>query len=159
MRLVHIDQGERRALGRDERGEGGPRDRGFVVEERALPSDEQIDALRDVWLAFVGRVSVLLSRRRRSPRAPTSAMKRSMPLLAMVRQRRGPRRDRAGLSRPLRDERTEVRFQPDEKDQAETLARKLGKPKPEVRIDAGASGCPRRGSPGCGRRWATSCAT
>lgn len=106
----------------------------FVVEERALPSDEQIDALRDVWLAFVGRVSVLLASTAQSSRADVGHDEVDA-LLAMVRQRRDPAEIERAIA-ALRDERTEVRFSR-MKDQAETLARKLGKPKPDVRIDAG----------------------
>lgn len=106
----------------------------FVVEERALPSDEQIDALRDVWLAFVGRVSVLLASTAQSSRADVGHEEVDA-LLAMVRQRRDPAEIERAIA-AFRDERTEVRFSR-MKDQAETLARKLGKPKPDVRIDAG----------------------
>lgn len=106
----------------------------FVVEERALPSDEQIDALRDVWLAFVGRVSVLLASTAQSSRADVGHEEVDA-LLAMVRQRRDPVEIERAIA-AFRDERTEVRFSR-MKDQAETLARKLGKPKPDVRIDAG----------------------
>ncbi|WP_437992493.1 nitrate- and nitrite sensing domain-containing protein [Sorangium sp. So ce145] len=106
----------------------------FVVEERALPSDEQIDALRDVWLAFVGRVSVLLASTAQSSRADVGHEEVDA-LLAMVRQRRDPAEIERAIA-ALREERTEVRFSR-MKDQAETLARKLRKPKPEVRIDAG----------------------
>ncbi|WP_437279827.1 nitrate- and nitrite sensing domain-containing protein [Sorangium sp. So ce375] len=106
----------------------------FVVEERALPSDEQIDTLRDAWLAFVGRVSVLLVSTAQSSRADVGHEEIDA-LLDMVRQRRDPAEIERAIA-ALRDERTEVRFNR-MKDQAETLARKLGKPKPDVRIDAG----------------------
>ncbi|WP_437590972.1 nitrate- and nitrite sensing domain-containing protein [Sorangium sp. So ce1000] len=106
----------------------------FVVEERALPSDEQIDALREVWLAFVGRVSVLLASTAQSSRADVGHEEIDA-LLEMVRQRRDPAEIERAIA-AFRDERTEVRFNR-MKDQAEPLARKLGKPTPDVRIDAG----------------------
>ncbi|MGK4002359.1 nitrate- and nitrite sensing domain-containing protein [Sorangium sp. So ce1036] len=106
----------------------------FVVEERALPSDEQIGALRDAWGAFASRVSGLLASTAQATRVDVGH-EEIEALLEMARARRDP----AELERAigaLRDERTEVRFNR-MRDQAETLARKLGKPKPAVRIDAG----------------------
>ncbi len=106
----------------------------FVVEERSLPPDEQIDALRDAWSAFVARVGGLLASTAQASRVDVDD-EEIEALLAMVRQRR----DHAEVERAigaLRDERTEVRFNR-MKDQAETLARKLGKPKPDVDIDDG----------------------
>ncbi|WP_437336239.1 nitrate- and nitrite sensing domain-containing protein [Sorangium sp. So ce394] len=106
----------------------------FVVEERSLPPDEQIDALKDAWSAFVARVGGLLAGAAQASRVDVDDAEVEA-LLAMVQERR----DHADLERAvaaLRDERTEVRFNR-MKDQAETLARKLGKPRPDVRIDAG----------------------
>ncbi|WP_437509984.1 nitrate- and nitrite sensing domain-containing protein [Sorangium sp. So ce1099] len=106
----------------------------FVVEERSLPPDELIDALKGAWCAFVARVSGLLAGAAQATRVDV-VHEEIDALLEMARQRR----EHAELERALeslRNERTEVRFNR-MKDQAETLARRLGKPRPDVRIDAG----------------------
>lgn len=106
----------------------------FVVEERSMPSDQQIDALRGAWSAFVSRASGLLASTAQAMRVDIRDDEIDA-LLALVRGRR----DHAELERAieaLRHERTEVRFNR-MKDQAETLARRLGKPKPDVEIDGG----------------------
>ncbi|WP_437683417.1 nitrate- and nitrite sensing domain-containing protein [Sorangium sp. So ce131] len=134
MRLVHTIKGNAGLWGVTSVAKVAHEIESFVVEERSLPSDEQIGALRDAWSAFVSRVSGLLAGAAHASRADVGH-EEIEALLELVRQRR----EYAELERAvgaLRDERTEVRFNR-MKDQAETLARKLGKPRPEVRIDAG----------------------
>ncbi|WP_437651289.1 ATP-binding protein [Sorangium sp. So ce362] len=106
----------------------------FVVEERSLPPDEPLDALKDAWSAFVARVGGLLASTAQASRVDVDH-EEIEALLAMVRQRRDPADVERAIG-ALRDERTETRFSR-MKDQAETLARKLGKPKPDVDIDDG----------------------
>ncbi|WP_434045639.1 MULTISPECIES: nitrate- and nitrite sensing domain-containing protein [Sorangium] len=134
MRLVHTIKGNAGLWGVTSVANVAHEIESFVVEERALPPDGQIDALRDAWCAFVARVSGLLASTAQAMRVDV-AHEEIEALLEMARQRR----EHAELERAieaLRNERTDVRFNR-MKDQAETLARRLGKPKPDVRIDAG----------------------
>lgn len=134
MRLVHTIKGNAGLWGVTSVASVAHEIESFVVEERSPPPDEQIEALKDAWRAFVARVSGLLGGATQATRVDVTH-EEIEALLEMARQRR----DHAELERAieaLRNERTDVRFNR-MKDQAETLARRLGKPKPDVHIDAG----------------------
>lgn len=104
----------------------------FIVQERALPSDERVNALRASWTAFTTRVTRLVS----APAVARVEVNREdlEALLTKVRDRSSHDDLERAIDR-LRHEPTTMRFER-VKDQAEGLARRLGKPSPTVIVDA-----------------------
>ena len=105
----------------------------FVVDEQALPSEDQIAALSAAWKRFSARAAELLE-------GMTSASRAEVPrdeleaILVEVRKIH----DHDALERAIErlgHEPTQVRFER-MKAQAESLARKLQKPTPRVIIDS-----------------------